>query len=144
MTDQSKVFSKDVGLLVVRLGVGTVLAVMGWKKWLGGEALWESLGGAMKVFGITVWPVFWGFMAMFSELVGGLMLVLGLLVRPFAALLLFTMVTATLMQLGQGDTLGKYAHSLNLAFVFAGLLFAGGGRYALGNAILGLRGKWFT
>jgi len=141
---RSRIFSIDVGLLVVRLGVGAVLAAIGWKKWLGGAALWETLGGAMKVFGITAWPVFWGFMAMFSELVGSLMLALGILVRPFAALLLFTMVTATLMQLGQGADLGKYAHSLNLAFVFAGLFFAGGGRYALGNAILGLRGKWFA
>lgn len=144
MAEANNGVAKDIGLLVVRLGVGAVFVVFGWGKCQGGAEVWGKLGGAMGAFGITFWPVFWGFMAMFSELVGGAMLMLGLLVRPFAALMCFTMVTATAMLVGQGEGLMKYAHALDMAFVFAGLALAGGGRFALGQQILGLRGKWFA
>jgi putative oxidoreductase len=135
---------KDVGLLAIRLGIGAMFVVIGWPKWQGGAETWRGLGGAMAVFGITAWPVFWGFMAMFAELVGGAMLFLGVLVRPFAAMMCFTMVTATAMLVANGETLLKYSHALNMAFVFAGLALAGGGRFALGQRLPGLRGTWFA
>ncbi len=133
----------DLGLLVIRLGVGAMFMLFGWKKWEGGMPVWEQLGGAMKVFGITAQPVIWGFLAMFSELVGGAMLALGLFVRPYATLLLFTMITATAMLVTKGSEMKDFAHALDMAFVFAGLLIAGGGNYGIGAQLPALRGKWW-
>jgi putative oxidoreductase len=134
----------DFGLLIMRLGVGAMFALFGWQKLQGGPEVWAKLGGAMAVFGITAQPVAWGFMAMFAELAGGLMLILGLFVRPYAALLLFTMITATAMLVSNGAPMKDYSHALDMAFVFAGLLVAGGGRYALGAQISALHGKWYA
>ncbi len=143
MTARKNALCQDAGLLVIRLGVGAMFVVFGWKKWTGGRNTWEYLGGAMASFGITAWPVFWGFLAMFAELVGGLMLLLGLLVRPFAAMLCFTMIAAAAMLVGNGAPLVQYSHAINMAVVFAGLMFSGGGRFALGSLVPGFRGKWF-
>lgn len=133
----------DFGLLVIRLGVGAMFMVFGWGKLQGGPTMWENVGGAMKTVGITAWPVFWGFMAMAAELLGGAMLFLGLLVRPFAALMCFTMVMATVMLISNGKPMMDYAHALDMAIVFLGLVFAGGGRFALGTQVNGLHDKWF-
>lgn len=135
--------SKDVGLLVIRLGVGAMFALFGWQKLKGGPGMWEQVGSAMSFYGIKAFPVFWGFMAMFSEFIGGLMLIMGLFIRPFAALLCFTMITAAIMLIMSGEEMTKYSHPVNMAFVFLGLLFAGGGRYSLGANISALHGKWF-
>jgi putative oxidoreductase len=133
----------DLGLLIMRLGIGAMFLVFGWQKLQGGTELWEKLGGAMKVFGVTFKPVFWGFMAMFAELVGGAMLIIGLFVRPYALLLLFTMVTASVMLITSGSPMQGYAHAVDMAVVFAGLLVAGGGRYALGAQVATLDEKWW-
>lgn len=143
MSQRSDGVGTDLGLLVIRLGVGAMFVTLGWAKWQGGSDIWKQLGGAMTTFGITFQPVFWGFLAMFAELVGGAMLFLGILVRPFAAMMCFTMVTATAMLIGGGADLMKYGHALDMAIVFAGLTLAGGGRFALGHRIPGLKGKWF-
>jgi putative oxidoreductase len=135
--------SKDLGLLIIRVGIGIMFAIFGWGKLKGGPELWQGLGSAMGVFGITAWPVFWGFMAMFAEFAGGLMLILGLLVRPFAALMCFTMITAAALLMGQGKDMQSYSHAVDMAVVFAGLMIAGGGRFALGAQITGLGDKWY-
>lgn len=136
-------WSTDAGLLIMRVGIGFMFIVFGWGKLAGGVERWRQLGGAMQVYGIGFVPAFWGFMAMFAELAGGLMLGLGLFVRPFAALMCFTMLTAAAMLIRNGAGLNHFAHAVNLAFVFAGLVLIGGGRFVLGNKFSGLRGKWY-
>ena len=133
----------DLGLLIIRLGIGAMFMIFGWHKLQGGAELWAKLGGAMKVFGITSQPALWGFMAMFSELVGGAMLFIGLFVRPYAALLTFTMITAAAMLISNGAEMVGFSHPVDMAVVFAGLLIAGGGRYSLGAQFSALNGKWY-
>ena len=86
---------QDTGWLVLRVGIGVMFMVFGFGKLKGGPDQWAALGGSMAVFGVTVAPTFWGFMAAFSECFGGLALVTGVLFRPFAFLMFFTMLMST-------------------------------------------------
>jgi len=133
----------DIGLLVLRVGIGIMFMIFGWGKITGGPDTWTQLGGAMGAFGITFAPAFWGFMAAFAEFFGGLALLLGILVRPFAALLAFTMLVAAVMLIKSGANLQKYSHAVNMCIVFVSLLILDPGKYALGAKISFLKCKWF-
>jgi putative oxidoreductase len=121
---------RDVGLLILRLGVGiSYMYFHGWGKISGGPETWANYGGSMEHFGITFWPTFWGFMAAFSEFFGGLLVAIGLFFRPAVTLIFVTMVVATTGHIVTG--IGGPAHSLKMAFVFAGLVFIGPGKYSV-------------
>jgi putative oxidoreductase len=125
--DEAKYTSVDIGLLLLRVGLGAMFIYHGIPKFLGGPESWVSVGGAMKTFGITFAPGFWGFMAAFSELFGGIFLILGLFFRPVCVLLTITMLVAANMTFKMGQGLMGAAHPLELAIVFISLIFIGTG-----------------
>ncbi len=125
-----------LGLLVIRLGIGLSFAFNhGYGKISGGPELWEKLGSNMGYLGIHFAPVFWGFMAAFAEFGGGLLLAAGLLTRPAAFLIAFTMLVAIVMHHAQGDS---FNYPLEMMSVALGLLISGAGRYSL-DALLPFR-----
>lgn len=131
----------DIGLLVVRLGLGASFAIdHGWGKITGGPDTWARVGGAMAAFGITFAPTFWGFCAAFAEFFGAILLAIGLLFRPAAFLLAFTMfVAAWLHMFVRAD--GGYGHALDTMIIFVGLMIMGPGRYAVRQLIPPLRDR---
>ena len=113
------------GWFVLRLGIGiTFLFLHGGPKLLGGPETWVKLGGAMGSLGISFAPVFWGFCAALAEALGGLLLILGLFVRPAAVFMLITMFVAVVFHAQNGESI---AHPLEMAIVFAALIVSGGG-----------------
>ncbi|MCB9034538.1 MAG: DoxX family protein [Chitinophagales bacterium] len=126
-----KKFDKDLGLLIIRLGIGIAFMIHGYPKITGGTETWTQIGAAMGNIGINFAPTFWGFMAAFAEFAGGLLLILGFLFRPAAAMLVFTMIIAMIMHISKGDGFGGYSHALESGIVFLGLLVSGPGKYAL-------------
>ncbi len=126
---------RDLGLLVLRVGLGAMFITHGLPKLLAGPALWAQLGSATGNFGIHFLPVFWGFMAAASEGIGGLLLLLGLLSRPAALSLFLTMVVAASFHLGKGDGLGIASHAVEAGIVFLSLILIGPGRYSLDEVI---------
>jgi len=130
MNTQGARQSADWGLLIIRVGIGAMFIVHGLPKLLGGPPAWAGLGQAMDVFGVRVFPAFWGFMAAFSECFGGMALILGLFFRTFCFLLAFTMTVAATMHLDRGHGLLKASHAIELGIVFVGLLFTGPGRFS--------------
>ena len=85
--------------LILRIGLGlTLIFSHGLPKLLEPER-WAALGGAMANIGITFAPAFWGFMAGFTEFIGGVLLLIGLAVRPAAAINLFIMFIAAAQNL---------------------------------------------
>lgn len=122
---------RDLGLLLLRVGIGAMFMAHGWPKMIGGPAKWESIGSATQVFGLAFAPLFWGFMAALAELGGGLLLALGIAFRPACALLLCTMVVASAKHLSQGDGFGKASHAIEAAILFLSLLLIGPGAYRL-------------
>ncbi|KQR71805.1 DoxX family protein [Pedobacter sp. Leaf176] len=122
---------RNTGLLLLRLGIGTMFIIHGFPKLAGGPAGWANLGGSMKVIGIDFFPVFWGFMAAISETFGGFLLIVGLFFRPALILLISTMIIAALVHFAKGDGLQGASHAIELGIVFFGLLFIGPGKYSV-------------
>jgi len=123
--------NRDIGLLILRVGIGASFMVHGFPKLAGGADKWARLGKAMEVFGVDFAPVFWGFMAAFSEFGGGLLLALGLVFRPACGLLLSTMVVAAAMHIDRGDGFVKASHAIESGVVFLSLWMIGPGRHIL-------------
>lgn len=121
----------DLGLLVVRVGVGVMFMTHGFPKMIRGPEGWAKLGGTMANFGIEFLPAVWGFLGAFSELVGGLLLALGLFFRPALVLLAATMVVATRHHFARGDSLTDASHAIEAGILFVGLFLTGPGRHAL-------------
>jgi len=111
--------------------MGIMFLYHGFPKLLGGPEKWEKLGMAVRYVGIDFMPVFWGFMAAFSEFFGGICLILGLLFRPACILLTLTMGVAAAMHLGKGEGLNIASHAIEDGIVFLGLIFMGPGRWSV-------------
>ncbi len=122
---------RDKGLLILRVGIGIMFMCHGFPKLTAGPEVWTKLGGALPTIGINFAPTFMGFMAAISEFGGGLLLVMGLFMRPACFFLLITMVVAMLMHIKSGDPFVKYSHALESAILFFSLLFIGPGKISL-------------
>jgi putative oxidoreductase len=120
---------RDLGLVILRIGLGASFLIHGWPKISGGPATWLKLGGALGHVGIHFAPTVFGFMAAVSEFGGALCLIAGAFFRPACALMFCTMSVATNMHFATGDGFGKASHALELAFVFAALFLIGPGAY---------------
>jgi putative oxidoreductase len=125
----------NLGLLVLRIGIGSMFIFHGWPKLQGGPAGWERLGHSMEYVGISFLPIFWGFMAMVAEVFGGLCLITGIGVREASAFMLFTMSIAAIANLTMGYGLEGIVEIIEVSSALLTLLIAGGGKFTL-NKIL--------
>ncbi|OON70067.1 DoxX family protein [Hymenobacter sp. CRA2] len=125
----------DLGLLLLRLGLGVMLVAHGYPKLMSGPEKWAALGGEMRHFGITFAPVAWGLAAAIAETIGGQLLVLGLLFRWACGALLLTMVVAAASHIGTGEGFNAYSHAVEIGFVLLGLLFIGPGKYSVDQQV---------
>ena len=127
---------QNLGLLVLRLGLGFMFAWQhGWPKVQAGPPKWTRLGKAVKHLGIEDHYEIFGGLAAWSEFAGGLLLMLGLFVRPSAFLLTCTMFVAAVMHLGSGDGLGGASHAIEVGVACLALTLIGAGRYSLDHRI---------
>lgn len=116
----------DSGLLVLRVGFGLALALAhGFGKVSSPERFLQSL--AAKDFPL---PGFFGWAAIASEFLGGLLLALGLLTRPAAAFVLITLGVAA-FDIHAHDPFAKRELALAYVAVALALLIAGPGRFSL-------------
>lgn len=122
---------RDLGLLLLRIGLGVSFLFHGVPKLRGGPDKWAALGGAMGALGMKFAPAFWGFMAGFSEAAGGALLILGFLFRPACLFLAVTMAVALNMHITKGDPFMLYSHALEDGIVFLCLILIGPGKYSL-------------
>lgn len=127
---------QDVGLLIMRVGLGISFLFHGWPKMVGGPEVWAAYGERMALAtGIGFLPTFWGFMAAVAELIGGALIIVGLMTRPATILLFTTMVVATLYHFNNGDGFGGFSHPMEVGFAFVALFFWGAGRFSLDNKL---------
>jgi putative oxidoreductase len=123
----------EATLLVVRLIVGIIILAHGWQKLaVIGPA---NFGQGLAQSGVPL-PIFMGYLVTFTEVVGGILLIGGLLARPAALLLTINLTVATLLvniHVGLLSSTGGIGAELPLALI-AGLLaifLAGPGRLSL-------------
>ena len=126
---------EDFGKLLLRLVVGGLMLFHGLHKLIGGV---DGISAMLVAKGL---PGFIAYGVLVGEVVAPILLILGVLTRPAALVLAFTMVVAWLM-VGMGktfalDAVGAWAIE-SLVYFFTGALaiaFLGAGRYAIvGNA----------
>ena len=129
---------RDIGLLILRLGLGVMFCLHGLPKLHGGPKAWVALGHAMGLLGIHFFPVFWGFMAAVTECIGGILLVLGFAYRPVCLLLTFTMIVASVKM--HHEMKGRHEKSefmalasgpIQTACVCFAMAFVGPGRFSI-------------
>lgn len=125
---------RDEALLLMRVGVGLAFIwFLGWPKFAGGEAALTGTGAAMAHMGITGGHYWFGVAAALTETVGGILLVLGLFFRPATLAFVVVMIMATIEQFSRPMPVA--VHSINNAFIFAGLFLIGPGRYSLDRVL---------
>jgi len=124
---------KNIGLFVIRIGLGIMFMYHGYPKLAGGPAQWTQIGGAMGYLGLGFAPAFWGFMAAITEFVGGFFIIIGFQFRIVCILQAINLIVAAAFHFGQGQGLGDAAHAIEDCIVFAGLIFIGAGLYSIDN-----------
>ncbi|RCS70831.1 DoxX family protein [Vibrio casei] len=125
--------------LILRIPTGITLMAHGSQKlfgWFGGGGL-EGTGQFMASLGLSPGELM-AFLAGSGEFFGGLLILLGLLTRPAAAVVAFTMVVAIVsVHLPNGLFLanGGYEFGLALLAIAVSLVFSGSGRVGIDNLI---------
>lgn len=125
----------DLGILVLRLGVGVMFAAHGLQKafgFFGGPGI---NGFSKMLAGLGFAPaVFWALLAAYVELLGGAFLVLGVFTRASAGLLFILMATAAVkVHLGKGFFLsnGGFEYVFVIAASCLALILLGPGKYSI-------------
>jgi len=129
----NKLTATNVGFdtLAVRVAVGTIFAAHGAQKlfaWFGGYGL-EGTAGWMESIGLAP-GLLMATLAGSAEFFGGLLLIIGLLVRPAAFVLGVTMIVAIVtvhFENGLFMSANGYEFSLALLAITIGLLVRGAG-----------------
>jgi putative oxidoreductase len=133
----NKITTTATGLdtLPLRVGAGVIFAAHGAQKlfgWFGGYGL-EGTGGWMASIGIEP-GVLMAALAGGAEFFGGLLLIVGLLVRPAAVVLAITMIVAIVavhLQNGLFMSNNGYEFGLALLIISVGLAIRGAGSISL-------------
>jgi putative oxidoreductase len=123
---------RDLGLLILRIGIGSMFVGHGLPKMVGGPSGWAELGQAVGNLGVHVGPpAVWGLLAALSELLGGILLATGVLFRPACLCLLGTMFVATITHVSNGDDFDQTSHAAEMAVLFLSLLLIGPGPWRI-------------
>ncbi|MCY1272120.1 putative oxidoreductase MhqP [compost metagenome] len=124
-----------IGLAILRITTGLTFMAHGSQKLFGafgGPGL-QGMGQWLESLGVTPGYLM-ATLAGSAEFFGGLALVIGLLVRPAAVVLIFTMGVAIFsVHIGNGFfiTNNGYEYALTLLMISVALLISGAGRFSL-------------
>ena len=122
---------REMGLLLMRVGLGVLFIILTGPVLFGGPARWANFGGAIKSLGLHSHYQIWGFIGALLGSLGGTLMILGLFFRP--AVLLVLAITFVHL-LGVLEGVGSFRVNLapvELAVILVGLLFVGPGKYSV-------------
>lgn len=120
---------QDNGLLFYRIVFGLSMMAHGYLKFAGGEQSLYGVGSMLGIFGITGGYLVLGAMAATAELLGGLLVLLGLATRLGSLLIIGTLFVATILALGNGFFAWDYPSQMMFGAIM--LLIAGPGRFSI-------------
>ena len=121
---------QPLGALLMRLALALAVTVHGYEKVIPHGAL-DHFTHYVASLGLPYWL---GYVSAFTEFVGGILLVLGLLTRLAAAMLAVNMLVA-FFTVGIHQGFGVYNYILALAAIAIMLVFYGAGAFALDRRI---------
>ena len=124
--------ARSLGLLLLRLVVGYTMFYHGAQKlfgWFGGGGM-EGFTGYIKSLGLPL-PAANAYAAAIAEFLGGILLALGVVFRPAALAVFFTMMVAVFSAHWSNGFGGKggYEYPLNLGIAALALALIGAGCY---------------
>ena len=116
------------GLLFYRIVLGLSMMFHGYLKFAGGEKMLYGVGHMLAGFGISGGYLALGTMAATAEMLGGLLIILGLFSRLGSLLVIGTLFVATMVDLSHGFF--KWDYPSQMMFGALMLLIVGPGRYS--------------
>lgn len=125
----------NLGLTILRVGVGVLFFIFGWQKLAGGAQLWTMIGGAMNFLGISFAPTFWGLLATIAEFAGGLLLALGLFTRWASWSLVLTMIVAVILKINTGTGMADVSSPLFALLITLAFALGGGGAWSVDSIL---------
>ena len=130
----------NFGLLIYRLALGISMFYHGYLKWLSGpEGLYKvgsmlaPLGVPGGYLGVPGGYEILGTMASCAEMIGGILIVLGLFTRIGSLMLIGTLAMATTLSINGSFFSWDYPSQMGFGALM--LFFAGAGRYSLDKAL---------
>lgn len=120
----------DIGLLILRVGVGLSLA---FGHGMGKIPVSEGFIAGTAKMGFPI-PALFAWAAALSEFVGGIFLALGFTTKPSAVFITITMLVAAFIRHAE-DPFGRKEKAILFALVAIYLIFKGAGKYSLDNMI---------
>ena len=129
--DEPRSVAADVGLTILRLGIGLMMAFgHGLAKVPPAAGFVEAVAG----LGFPL-PAVFAWAAGLSELVGGLLIAAGLFTRPASLFLAVTMAVAAFMRHGGDPLFSREGPSKEMAVLYlvaaAAFMLAGSGRFGI-------------
>ncbi|MDD5477583.1 MAG: DoxX family protein [Candidatus Omnitrophica bacterium] len=125
----------DWGILILRLGIGIMFVAHGLQMAFGlfGGPGVKGFSGMLSSLGFFP-AIFWSYVASYTVLVGGLLLIAGVQTRPAATLLLIFILTAAIkVHLSKGFFLsnGGFEYTFVIAATCLALIFLGPGNFSI-------------
>ncbi len=126
----------DLGILVLRLGIGIMFTAHGLRVAFGLFGWPTGIKGFAGVLsGLGFAPaIFWSYAAGYTQLLGGLLLIIGLQTRLSATLLLiFIVIAAIKVHIAKGFFImnGGFEYTFVIAAACLALVFLGSGKFRI-------------
>ena len=122
---------REGGILLLRVGVGLILVCAGFPVVAEGAGHWHAAAPVVtQAFHIESHHTFWGGVVAFSELIGGVLLILGLLTRAACLVVAIGVTCAGIAHLRHHPSLNTTTTVVAQALVIYALLFIGAGKYS--------------
>lgn len=124
----------NFGLLFYRLALGISMFYHGYLKYVSGEQGLYKVGAMLSSLGVpSGFEVILGTIASYAEMVGGILLIIGLFTRIGTLLVVGTLAVATILNLNGNFFSWDYPSQMGFGAIM--LFFAGAGRYSLDKAL---------
>ena len=124
----------NFGLLFYRLVLGISMFYHGYLKYVSGEQGLYKVGAMLSALGVpSGLEVILGTIASYAEMVGGILIIVGLFTRIGTLLVVGTLAVATILNLN--GNFFSWDYPSQMAFGAIMLFFAGAGRYSLDKAL---------
>lgn len=119
-----------LGLLLMRLGLGSVFVVHGWMKV-------SNLAGTVGFFATLGLPMWLAYLVSFIEFLGGIAIILGLGTRAAGYMIAAVMIGAMVTVKGSMGFVGGYEFDVVLLALALGLALTGAGEWSVDARCVG-------